>query len=564
MELDNTLWKDIPEYDGYEAHPLGFIRNKKTKYIYKSECKRHRYISIRINNIKTVMIHILIALTFCKNDNPDVKNQVNHKDGNGRNNKSDNLEWISPSNNVKDAVNRGRKNGKPGATPIRVIFENKTYKDYNSQKEAEEELELPNLTIARYISDYEGIYYGRRGIKNKKKYTPKYIFQNITTKTDNEIVEKNVDIQGFTHLIACSNGKLFDKKTRKEIRGSNDGRYLRIKSRNCNGISKSAHQLIALTFINNPGNKTYVNHKNGNTFDNSVSNLEWCTQSENMKHARETGLYSEESKEQGISKRRVPVYKLELDGTIIQEYPSVTDANISISEGADISSVCGSYSDKGKDNRYISSGYGWCYKKDYKEPIINEMYKKIFPELISRNDIDYNKIREFVSLGTRPVWQIDLDGTRIKLWNSPSYIHIEGYEHYVGNIIQAINDNSLCCSYYWQYATYEDIINPSRSYKKTTPEYIKNVLTIPDNKLLKPEVVALIRENITESGHLRIRSKPIIQLQNNNIIRYWSGPNKANTMLGYTRNTIERCLSGKQKVVKGYEWRVMTTDELCI
>lgn len=50
------------------------------------------------------------------------------------------------------------------------------------------------------------------------------------------------------------------------------------------------HRLIATHFISNPENKATVNHKDGNKLNYSLSNLEWATQSENNKHAYESGL----------------------------------------------------------------------------------------------------------------------------------------------------------------------------------------------------------------------------------------------------------------------------------
>jgi len=66
------------------------------------------------------------------------------------------------------------------------------------------------------------------------------------------------------------------------------GRVLLTKDRKSKTVF--IHRLIALTFIPNPQEKKEVNHKNGIKMDNTVDNLEWCTPSENVKHAHRTGL----------------------------------------------------------------------------------------------------------------------------------------------------------------------------------------------------------------------------------------------------------------------------------
>lgn len=59
--------------------------------------------------------------------------------------------------------------------------------------------------------------------------------------------------------------------------------YLAIKK------NQFVHRLVAEAFIPNPFNKPFINHIDCNPSNNHISNLEWCTQSENIQHAFKVG-----------------------------------------------------------------------------------------------------------------------------------------------------------------------------------------------------------------------------------------------------------------------------------
>ena len=71
----------------------------------------------------------------------------------------------------------------------------------------------------------------------------------------------------------------------------NSSGYLRINLYDANGKAKKhyIHRLVANAFIPNPECLKIVNHKDCDKLNNYYTNLEWCTQSENIVHSYKNG-----------------------------------------------------------------------------------------------------------------------------------------------------------------------------------------------------------------------------------------------------------------------------------
>lgn len=133
------------------------------------------------------------------------------------------------------------------------------------------------MFTAEEYKDIPG-YEGKYQISNlgKIKSLPKTWNTTMAIRTSKErILKQSKDRKGYFKVILCKSPD--EHKTER------------------------VHRLLAITFIENPDNKQYINHIDGNKENNSLDNLEWVTHQENCQHAQDTGLnkarYSTKQKE---------------------------------------------------------------------------------------------------------------------------------------------------------------------------------------------------------------------------------------------------------------------------
>jgi hypothetical protein len=311
-------WKTIADFPNYDVSSLGNIRNNKTGKTMKI-CVKSGYYNISLvtdKNKQTFKVHRLVALAFI--ENPENKQEVNHKDKNKLNNHVSNLEWMTRRENNIHRCEGAKITSNKNKVVLRIdVSTNEILEKYNS-------IELAG-TWAFNNGYTKTTHNGRNSIGNclsglsKIAYKFKWEYDNKNGDLDNEIwkevVLENVNTTDKRYYV--SNLGRF-KNSSGTIMGNykiNDSGYLRVYIYN---KTYALHRLIAMAFIENIYNKEQVNHKDGNKLNNSVENLEWVTNKENQIHKFKIGLGNNYT-------RKIVQYDLEMNK--IKEFESIVDAS---------------------------------------------------------------------------------------------------------------------------------------------------------------------------------------------------------------------------------------------
>jgi len=105
-------WKSISEFPNYEVSNLGNIRHKKNRKVLKQSKHKNRYsmISFRKGGKQYCRyIHRLVLFAFFGYEEGM---ECNHVDGDKTNNKINNIEWCTKSDNLKHAHSIGLRSSK--------------------------------------------------------------------------------------------------------------------------------------------------------------------------------------------------------------------------------------------------------------------------------------------------------------------------------------------------------------------------------------------------------------------------------------------------------------------
>jgi len=327
--------KPIPNFPRYFVSKEGDIYGKRGKMTPYS--RKDGYFGVKLFRAegnrsirKGLLVHRLVAKTFIPN--PEKLPVVNHKNGDKKDNRVENLEWCSYKHNTRHAWDNGLISRHERR--VMQITSNGIGFEYDSILEAAKMSGVPFYGISKAC---------RGTLKTAGGYW--WVYIDDKDQDCVEDIEKWEIIEEFPDYKVSKDGKIYTTK-RKKVMKTFRASYTRVKLfKNGKPKMRFVHTLVAKAYIPNPENKSLVNHKNGDRHDNRVENLEWMTHKENAQHACDNGLCPKP--------KGKPVIQLDHTGSEITRFNSLKEAAAATGAHPDtITLVC-------KGIRKRSGGWKW-------------------------------------------------------------------------------------------------------------------------------------------------------------------------------------------------------------
>ena len=228
-------------------------------------------------------VHRLVAHVFLKPPPSEAAWQVNHIDGNCSNNRIDNLEWVSHSENMRHSYATNPSRGNAGTSRARPVMIRHLGSDkwtrFSSIKLAAQKLGQPSETVRyRCLKKLQVDGYEYKFAPVKQVELPGEEWRPmIDPKSGRHVARRMVSSQG---RIKSKAGRIFFGCSRE------DGYLVTIIPLEPKPRNELVHRLVAASFLGLPPSPEHsqVNHKDGNQSNNAVENLEYVTPAENIAH----------------------------------------------------------------------------------------------------------------------------------------------------------------------------------------------------------------------------------------------------------------------------------------
>ena len=186
-----------------------------------------------------------------------------------------------------------------------------------------------------------------------------------------EDIEVWKSVSDYDNYEVSSFGHVRNKKTGRILKAANTGGYFYVGLSKTTTRSFSVHRLVALAFIENLANKTHVNHKDKNTLNNNISNLEWLSPKENNIH-RSSGVIQ-------TTNQNLVIWRIDLNlQEKLEKYNSIDLASKWVFDqglSTNIHSIKSSISCCIR--KVYKSSFGFKWELDSDEDLENEIWKEI-------------------------------------------------------------------------------------------------------------------------------------------------------------------------------------------